>query len=63
MQRKLALRLPYRVYGLKQMSCPNQSCISRVEHQESVPPHMRRVGSDRLRCYYCDQIMLSSQAF
>ncbi|MCP4605017.1 MAG: aspartate carbamoyltransferase [Proteobacteria bacterium] len=60
---KLELRLPDRIFGIPQMACPNKGCITRKEYEESVPPIMIRVGSDRVRCYYCDQIMPSSGMF
>jgi aspartate carbamoyltransferase len=62
-EKKLRLRLPARIYGLHQISCPNNGCITRREHQESVAPIMMRVSSDRVRCYYCDQLMPSAGMF
>ncbi len=60
---KLELKLPHRIFGIPQMSCPNSGCISREEHQESVDPVMMRVSTDSVRCYYCDQIMTSAGMF
>ncbi|MDJ0764329.1 MAG: aspartate carbamoyltransferase [Myxococcota bacterium] len=61
--RKLQLRLPERITGIPQMTCPNKGCITRIEHEESVRPIMIRAGSDRVRCYYCDQLMTSAGMF
>jgi aspartate carbamoyltransferase regulatory subunit len=61
--KKIELKLPGRISGIPQMSCPNMDCITRKEHEESVPPIMIRAGSDRVRCYYCDQIMPSARMF
>ena len=61
--KKLKLRLPERIHGLPEISCPNNGCMTRREHQESVAPMMLRVGDDRVRCYYCDQLMPSAQMF
>jgi len=55
--RKLRMRLPARIDGIPGMICENKGCISRPEHLESVGPVMVRVGDDRIRCHYCDQLM------
>ena len=60
---KMELRLPDRISGIPQMACPNKGCITRAEHQESVAPIMHRIGEDRVRCHYCDQVMPSADMF
>lgn len=62
-QRKLELRLPARISGIPQIRCRNNGCITRNEYEESVAPVMVRAGSDRVRCYYCDQVMHSVKMF
>ncbi len=60
---KMELRLPDTIEGIPGMTCPNKGCITRSEHQESVDPIMHRIGEDRVRCHYCDQIMPSADMF
>jgi aspartate carbamoyltransferase catalytic subunit len=62
-EKKVRLRLPARIYGLHQISCPNNGCITRAEHEESVAPIMMRVTRDSVRCYFCDQLMPSAGMF
>lgn len=61
--RKIRLQLPLRISGIAEMSCPNRGCITRSEHAESVAPAMLRAGCDKMRCYYCDQLMPSLEMF
>ncbi|MCP4679619.1 MAG: aspartate carbamoyltransferase [Deltaproteobacteria bacterium] len=61
--RKLELRLPDQISGISEMACPNKGCITRAEYEESVNPIMIRAGEDRVRCFYCDQLMPSSGMF
>ncbi|MBN2343678.1 MAG: aspartate carbamoyltransferase [Deltaproteobacteria bacterium] len=58
---KYQLRLPDRVCDVPGMMCTNKGCISRPEHQESVSPRMVKVGDSRVKCYYCEQVMNTSQ--
>ena len=62
-EKKVRLKLPARIYGLHQIACPNNGCITRAEHEESVAPIMMRVTRDSVRCYFCDQLMPSSGMF
>lgn len=61
--RKVELSLPGRISGIPQMTCPNQGCITRSEHRESVPAVMLRSGKDHVRCAYCDQLAPSAEVF
>ncbi len=58
---KLKLSLPARIMDVPGMMCTNNGCISRPEYLESVSPFMLRAGQNRVRCYYCGQIMNISQ--
>ncbi|MBN2715424.1 MAG: aspartate carbamoyltransferase regulatory subunit, partial [Deltaproteobacteria bacterium] len=54
---KYRLRLPDKVCDVPGMMCANKGCISRPEHLESVSPRMMKAGDQRVRCYYCGQVM------
>lgn len=58
---KFKLSLPERVCDVPGMMCTNKGCISRPEYQESVPPRMNKAGDNRVKCYYCGQVMAVSQ--
>ncbi len=61
--RKLELRLPYRMTGIPQISCPNRGCITHVSNQESVAPMMLRRDENTVTCAYCDHMMDSAAMF
>ena len=56
-RRKLRLRMPARIEGVRRMVCTNRGCITRPEHLEAVSPVLVRSGGDKLRCRYCDHLM------
>jgi aspartate carbamoyltransferase catalytic subunit len=61
--RKVQLKLPARISGIAQISCPNKGCITHPSHQESVAPKMLRRGENSVSCAYCDHLMDSAEMF
>ncbi len=61
--RKMQLRLPCRMTGIPQISCPNSLCITHVSHNESVEPMMIKRGENTVSCAYCDHLMDSAEMF
>jgi aspartate carbamoyltransferase catalytic subunit len=61
--RKMQLRLPDRMTGIPQISCPNKGCITHLSHQESVAPVMLRRDENTVSCAYCDHLMDSAAMF
>lgn len=61
--RKIELDMPDAIEGIWYLQCTNHNCISRMEHNEHVPPKFLRAKGRFLKCHYCDNIMQGKELF
>lgn len=53
--RKFRLAFPGRIYGLPELICRNEDCITHPSHGEQIIPSFRRTADGLYACEYCSR--------
>jgi aspartate carbamoyltransferase len=53
-RRKYRLEMPPRIYGFREISCKNETCVSHPQHHEHAVPEFYRSADSRFVCRYCE---------
>lgn len=53
--KKLRLRMPSVIEGIRHVICPNPSCVTNPEYSEGIPQRFKRYG-EKCECRYCGQL-------